>query len=80
MRRISTPPEPPIFKEANFDLTRSSVYLGFHSQLLDHAHRFRITTLVQTPGYSVTSNRGAWTSSRALRLPIPPPFERDTPA
>jgi hypothetical protein len=58
MRRISTPPEPPIFKEANFDLTRSSVSLGFHSQLLDHAHRFRITTLVQTPGYSVSEH---WT-------------------
>jgi len=58
MRRISTPPEPPIFKEADFDLTRSSMSLGFHSELLDRVHRFRITTLVQTPGYSTSEN---WT-------------------
>src|SRR5262249_53838282 len=58
MRRISTPPEPPIFKEADFDLTRSSMCLGFHSQLLTSNHRFRITTLVQTPGYSASEH---WT-------------------
>ncbi len=58
MRRISTPPEPPIFKEADFDLTRSSISLGFHSQLLTSDHRFRITTLVQTPGYSASEH---WT-------------------
>jgi Putative DNA-binding domain len=58
MRRISTPPEPPIFKEANFDQTRSSVFLGFHSRLLTSVHRFRITTLVQTPGYSASEH---WT-------------------
>ena len=58
MRRISTPPEPPIFKEANLDLTRSSISLGFHSQLLTRGHRFRITTLVQTPGYSASEH---WT-------------------
>src|SRR5262249_6977461 len=55
MRRISTPPEPPIFKEA--DLTRSSMFLVFHSQTDNH--RFRITTLVQTPGYSSGSEH--WT-------------------
>src|SRR5262245_13420025 len=58
MRRISTPPEPPIFKEADFDLARSSMSLGFRSELLDRVHRFRITTLVQTPGYSTSEN---WT-------------------
>ena len=58
MRRISTPPEPPIFKEADFDLTRSSMCLGFHSQLLTSSNRFRITTLVQTPGYSASEH---WT-------------------
>jgi hypothetical protein len=58
MRRISTPPDPPIFKEADFDLTRSSMALGFHSQLLTSIHRFRITTLVQTPGYSASED---WT-------------------
>jgi len=60
MRRISTPPEPPIFKEADFDLIRSSMSLalGFHSQLLTRDHWFRITTLVQTPGYSASKH---WT-------------------
>jgi hypothetical protein len=58
MRRISTPPEPPIFKEADFDLIRSNMSLGFHSELLDRVHRFRITTLVQTPGYSTSED---WT-------------------
>jgi hypothetical protein len=58
MRRISTPPEPPIFKEADLDLTRSNMSLGFHSQLLTSNHRFRITTLVQTPGYSASEH---WT-------------------
>src|SRR5262249_26605319 len=58
MRRISTPPEPPIFKEADLDLTRSSMSLGFHSQLLTRDHRFRITTLVKTPGYSASEH---WT-------------------
>ena len=58
MRRISTPPEQPIFKEADFDLTRSSMSLGFHAQLLTSNHRFRITTLVQTPGYSASEH---WT-------------------
>jgi Putative DNA-binding domain len=58
MRRISTPPEPPIFKEADFDLTRSSMCLGFHSQVLTRSNRFRITTLVQTPGYSASEH---WT-------------------
>jgi hypothetical protein len=58
MRRISTPPEPPIFKEADLNLTRSSMSLGFHSQLLTRDHRFRITTLVQTPGYSASEH---WT-------------------
>jgi ABC transporter substrate binding protein len=31
---------------------------GFHSQLLTRDHRFRITTLVQTPGYSASEH---WT-------------------
>ena len=52
------PPEQPIFKEADFDLTRSSMSLGFHAQLLTSNHRFRITTLVQTPGYSASEH---WT-------------------
>jgi hypothetical protein len=51
LRRISTPAELPIFMEADSDLTRSSMFLGFHSRLLNSDHRFRITTLVQTPGY-----------------------------
>jgi hypothetical protein len=58
MRRISTPPEPPIFQEADFGLTRSSMSLGFHSELLDSVHRCRITTLVQTPGYRTSED---WT-------------------
>jgi hypothetical protein len=58
MRRISTPPEPPIFKEADIELARSGVFLGFRFQLLTGVHRFRITTLVQTPGYSATEH---WT-------------------
>src|SRR5215472_9529629 len=55
MRRISTPP---VFKEADSDLTRSSMSLRFHSQLLTSDHRFRSTTLVQTPGYSASEH---WT-------------------
>jgi hypothetical protein len=53
-RQLSTPPDLPIFKEADFDLTRSSVSIGFHSSLLTSVHRWRITTLVQTPGYTAT--------------------------
>jgi hypothetical protein len=58
MRRISTPPELPIFMEADLDLTLSSMSLGFDSQLLISVHRFRITTPVQTPGYSASEH---WT-------------------
>jgi Putative DNA-binding domain len=68
MRRISTPPEPPIFKEANFDLTRSSVSLGFHSRLLTSVHRFRITTLVQTPGYSASEHWTIFQQGQNLEL------------
>jgi hypothetical protein len=52
MHRISTPPELPIFKEVESEVSGSSVLLGFHSGLLTRVHRFRITTLVQTPGYT----------------------------
>jgi hypothetical protein len=68
MRRISTPPEPPIFKEAGLDLTRSSISLGFHSQLLTRDHRFRITTLVQTPGYSASEHWTILQQGQHLRL------------
>jgi hypothetical protein len=58
LRRISTPAGLPIFMEADIDLTRSSIFLSFHSRLLNSHRRCRITTLVQTPGYRASED---WT-------------------
>jgi hypothetical protein len=58
MRRVSTPPELPIFKEVESDITRSSVTLGFKSKLCggDTLHHFRVTIVIQTPGYASTEH------------------------
>jgi hypothetical protein len=55
-RSLSIPPELPVFKEAELALSQKSLALGFHSQLLQSVHRFTITTLVQTPGYTATEH------------------------
>jgi hypothetical protein len=67
MRRISTPPSVPIFKEAELSLT-TSLALGFHSQLLVRANRFRITTVVQTPGFTATEHWTLHQDGSGLRL------------
>jgi len=64
MRRSSTPPELPIFKEA--DMTRSSMPLAFPR--LTGEHRFRITTLVQTPGYSASEHWAILQQGQLLQL------------
>jgi hypothetical protein len=68
LRRISAPHMVPIFKEADIELTRSTVSLGFHSRLLASRHRFRITTQVQTPGYSATEYWTIFQEGGHLRL------------
>lgn len=67
MRRLSTPAFMPIFKEVEFGVT-NSLTLGFHSRLLSSAHRFRITTLVQTPGYTATEHWAIHQEGPFLRL------------
>jgi hypothetical protein len=73
--RLSSPHFLPIFKEA--EPTESRCSLGFHSQLLTRAHRFRITTLVQTPGYTATEQWVIHQEGPLLRLLEPgDPFAR----
>jgi hypothetical protein len=75
--RISTPPDLPVFKEVESEFTNSGVLFGFHSELLYRAHRFRITTLVQTPGYTVTERWVIHQEGPHLRLLEPGhPFAR----
>jgi hypothetical protein len=53
-RRLSSPPDLPIFKESGLSLSRSSLTFGYPENLLGGEHLFHITTSVQTPGYAAT--------------------------
>jgi Putative DNA-binding domain len=54
----TAPPNMPVFREVEFLLTNSTLTLGYHSNMLWGEHRFRVTTIVQTPGFEATEN---WT-------------------
>jgi Putative DNA-binding domain len=77
MRRLSTPPELPIFQEAEFSLTQSSLLIGYYSDLLRGERRFRVTTVIQTPGYAATEHWIIHQRGNTLRLYEPGhPFTR----
>jgi hypothetical protein len=52
----TAPPNMPVFKEVEFILTDSPLALGYHSRFLSGKRRFRVTTIVQTPGFAATEH------------------------
>jgi hypothetical protein len=58
-RRLSSPPDLPIFRESELSLNRSFLTFGYPEALLNgDDHLFQITTSVQTPGYDATERCG----------------------
>jgi hypothetical protein len=64
----TAPPNMPVFKEVEFFLTSSDLTLGYHSRLLGGDRRFRVTTSVQTPGFTLTENWTIHYRANTLRL------------
>lgn len=56
VKRLSTPPDMPIFKEADVSLSQTGMTLGIHSSLMSEGHRFEIMSIVRTPGHSAVEN------------------------
>jgi Putative DNA-binding domain len=52
-KRLTSPPEQPIFQEADPNLSAMGLTFGIKSEHLQSS-LFRITTIVQTPGFSAT--------------------------
>jgi Putative DNA-binding domain len=70
LRRISTPPDLPIFQEADMELTRGDLQLGFDFRLASGTaiHKLRIATLVQTPGQTFEGDWLLQVEGQHLRL------------
>jgi hypothetical protein len=64
----TSPPNMPVFKETEFLLTVPPTTLGYHSRLLRGKRRFRVTTIVQTPGFAVTEHWTIFRQGSTLRL------------
>lgn len=63
-----SPPNMPVFKEVVFILTDSPPTLGYPSRLLRGKRRFRVTTVVQTPGFEATEHWTIFRRGPTLRL------------
>lgn len=64
----TSPPNMPVFKEVVFILTDRPLTLGYHSRLLRGKRRFRVTTIVQTPGFAATEHWTIFRRGLTLRL------------
>jgi hypothetical protein len=64
----TAPPNMPVFKEVEFILTDSPLALGYHSRFLSGKRRFRVTTIVQTPGFAATEHWTIFRQGHTLRL------------
>jgi hypothetical protein len=83
----TAPPNMPVFKEVEFILTDSPLALGYHSRFLSGKRRFRVTTIVQTPGFAATEHTrevkgspNSLTASSAMvaAVPVGLPLEMTT--
>jgi hypothetical protein len=64
----ASPPNMPVFKEVELLLTYPPLTLGYHSRLLRGKCRFRVTTIVQTPGFAATDHWTIFRQGPELRL------------
>jgi hypothetical protein len=64
----TSPPNMPVFKEAKFLLTVPPTTLGYHSRLLRGKRHFRVTTIVQTPGFAATEHWIIFRQGSTLKL------------
>jgi hypothetical protein len=55
VRKLNSPPREPIFQEADPNLSPLSCTFAIRAEHLNST-LFRLTTIVQTPGYSATEN------------------------
>jgi hypothetical protein len=68
LRRLSSPPGLPVFRESELFLSRKSLNLGYPSNFLSGEHLFHITTSIQTPGYSTEEKWVLHHRGSSLRL------------
>ena len=76
-RRLSSPPDLPIFRESELSLNRSFLTFGYPEHLDGNDHLFHLTTSVQTPGYDATERwlihqQGATSTLVRVRPPDEP--------
>jgi hypothetical protein len=69
LRRLSSPPELPIFKEFNADVAKEDLQLSFGYRLLSgDSHRLKVTVVVYTPGYTNSEDWFLLLEGHHLRL------------